>query len=148
MSNNNNDDDNWYEIYDLTAVVDFIRKLVYDSFSDPVDYNDIEQNEMGMLDIKLTTEETQELNKLLSIEECLSVVKPRLKPTKDNTYLLNGNIFEQMVYDINGRMISNTMRSLVERDLLEVAFDDNKNDFVFWLKRKGKKDGDISTDKF
>ena len=132
MSNNNNDDDNWYEIYDLTAVVDFIRKLVYDSFSDPVDYNDIEQNEMGMLDIKLTTEETQELNKLLSIEECLSVVKPRLKPTKDNTYLLNGNIFEQMVYDINGRMISNTMRSLVERDLLEVAFDDNKNDFVFW----------------
>ena len=51
-----------------------------------------------------------------------------------------------MVRDINGRMISNTMRSLVEKDLIEVAFDNDKNDFVFWLKKKGKNDGDISTD--
>ena len=143
-----NDSDHLYEVTDMYKVVDFIRKLVYDSFSYPIDYTDIE-TEDGLLDIKLTDDEMDELNKLLSIEECISLFKPKLKVVKinnKNTYFINSYIFEDVVRDINGRMISNTMRSLVAKDLIEVAFDNDKNDFVFWLKKKGKKDGDISTD--
>ena len=144
------DNDDWYEVTDMNKVVDFIRKLVYDSFSDPVDYTDIDTID-GLLDIRLTDEEMDELNQLLSLEECLSLFKPKLKVERrngKNVYFISSYIFEDVVRDINGRMISNTMRSLVEKDLIEVAFDNDKNDFVFWLKKKGKNDGDISTYNF
>ena len=86
-----NDSEDLYEVTDMYKVVDFIRKLVYDSFSYPIDYTDIE-TEDGLLDIKLTDDEMDELNKLLSIEECISLFKPKLKVERSGIKILTSLI--------------------------------------------------------
>ena len=43
------------------------------------------------------------------------------------------------------RMVSNIIQSLVKKGLVETAFDNEKNDFIFWVK-KGIDYGDFPTD--
>ena len=39
-----------------------------------------------------------------------------------------------MIEDLNSRMVSNTINKLVIDGVFEVAFDDEINDFIFWIK--------------
>jgi hypothetical protein len=40
----------------------------------------------------------------------------------------------EMIESFNSRMISNMLNHLVNRGLLETAYDADSNDFVFWIK--------------
>jgi len=83
--------------------------------------------------------EREEFDKMLSHQESLVIVKENVKTqrnkiTKKTRYVLNDDIFAEIVYKLNDRMVSNIMMSLVQKGLVETAFDEEANDFIFWAK--------------
>ena len=109
----------------------------------------IENEEEYEIDFNETTqplsdEENIELNSILTQIECINIVKEtskkiRHKKTKKIKYLINDKILYTIIQNINRRMVSNMISNLVKKGLLESAFDEEKNDFVFW--KKDIKDG-------
>ena len=43
--------------------------------------------------------------------------------------------YDNVLRQLSERMISNIVRNLVKKGLVESAFDEDKNDFVFWIKK-------------
>lgn len=62
------------------------------------------------------------------------VKKQKNRKTKEIRYTINDSIFADIVFKLNDRMVSNIVMGLVQRGLIESAFDDDANDFVFWVK--------------
>ena len=47
---------------------------------------------------------------------------------------MNDIIFSDIVSKLNERMTSNIVNGLVQKGLIETAFDSEANDFIFWIK--------------
>jgi len=47
---------------------------------------------------------------------------------------MNNSMFLSIIESLNDRMVSNLLNSLVNRGLVETAYDAEENDFVFWVK--------------
>ena len=139
----------WLEISDIDKFTDYIRNIVYISFKDDESIDD----ENYIVDINsgfetLTKEEIQELESVLDKKECINIIKEtsrkiRNKKTRKVKYLMDDKILYDIIDHINQRMVSNIISNLVKKGLLESAFDEEKNDFVFW--KKDNKDGDSQT---
>ena len=148
MNNNNN----WLEISDLSEFADYLRKMVYINFSEDADESD---EDIAKCFSNLKSEEKQELDKCLSIKETKFILKEntkkmRHKKTKEIKYLLNNKILNKVLENLNQRLVSNIIASLVSKGMLESAYDEEMNDFVFWVSDKYRKDEDDNsqTDKF
>lgn len=138
----------WLEISDIDKFTDYIRNIVYINFKD----EDIDE-ENYIVDINdsfesLTKEEIEELESVLDKKECINIIKEtsrkmRHKKTKKIKYLMDDKILYDIIENINQRMVSNIISNLVKKGLLESAFDEEKNDFVFW--KKDNKDGNSQT---
>jgi hypothetical protein len=128
----------WYVISDFESFVNSVREIVYTHFSETDEtYADEMMNNM-------LPEEISELEKVLSYSECETIVKDIAKKqthkkNKKSRYLLNEKLFQSVVENINSRLISNLVSSLVNKGLLEMSFDEKKNDFVFWAKEDENK---------
>lgn len=137
--------DDWLEISDIEKFTEYVRNFVYINFRS----ENIENEEEYEIDFNETTqplsdEENIELNSILTQIECINIVKEtskkiRHKKTKKIKYLINDKILYTIIQNINRRMVSNMISNLVKKGLLESAFDEEKNDFVFW--KKDIKDG-------
>jgi len=138
----------WLEISDINKFTDYIRNIVYINFKD----EDIDE-ENYIVDINdsfesLTKEEIEELESVLDKKECINIIKEtsrkmRHKKTKKIKYLMDDKILYDIIENINQRMVSNIISNLVKKGLLESAFDEEKNDFIFWTKEN--KDGNSQT---
>ena len=121
----------WYVISDLSDFTDRARAIVYNNFGSW-------QNEP---EVDITTdhvkkEEQADLDNMLSHQESLVIVKENIqrqkhKRTKKVRYILNDTIFSSIIHKLNDRLVSNIMTRLVQKGLVETAFDDEANDFVF-----------------
>jgi DNA-binding HxlR family transcriptional regulator len=128
----------WYIISNLKEFTDKARSIVYknfgqwsDNINKPVSIDDVEPDEL------------EEFNRVLSHQESLLIVKQfvkkeKNKKTKKIRYILDDQIFEKIIHDLNNRMVSNILNNLVQKGLVESAFDDKVNDFVFWVKEDEK----------
>lgn len=128
----------WLEISSMQKFTDYIRTMVYMNFAE-----NTEENDLTLSFKELSKKEQVELNNLLDIEECILIVKEnvkivRHKINKEKKYLINDTRLNKIIEDINQRMISNIIKDLVGKGLLETAFDEEKNDFVFWAKKDNK----------
>lgn len=145
---NNNGD--WLEISDIDKFTDYIRSIVYINFKDE-DINEEEDiNISGSLE-DLTPEEAQEIETILNKKECMNIIKEiskkvRGKKSKKIKYLMDNKVLYDIIENVNQRMVSNIIANLVKKGLLESAFDEDKNDFIFW--KKENKNGDSQTDEF
>jgi len=123
----------WYEITDLKLFVESSRVLVYSLFGSLSDSYKVYIDELNI-------EEQQEINALLTYSECMDMIKPILKTTStDNEYKISSDEYLDFVESINLRLISNILKSLVNKGLLETGFDDSINDFIFWIPDENKK---------
>ena len=125
---------NWFIVPDLDEFVYKVRTIVFNNFGN---WNTDTEEIIDNIDVK--PDDQEEFDKLLSHSESLVIVKEfikkeRHKKTKKIRYILNDKIFEDIVTKLNDRMVSNIMTSLVSKGLVESAFDDKINDFVFWVK--------------
>lgn len=124
---------NWFIVTNLDEFVNKARSIVFNNFGkwteNPID---------ALLDDVMESEQ-EELNDILSLQESLVIVKTFLrkqhhKKTGETRYIINEKIFADIVYSLNDRMVSNILTNLVQKGLVESAFDNESNDFVFWIK--------------
>lgn len=135
MSSTNDD---WYQIQDLDNFVDSARSIVFKN------YGSGDQTEKDIIDT-LSDKEKEELDQLLSHNETLSIIKSlvklqRNKKTKKQRLMINDSIFIEIIQSLGDRLTSNLLNSLVNRGLVETAFDETSDDFIFWIKDDIKKE--------
>lgn len=125
---------NNYIINDIDEFTDQARMIVYANFGkdDSSDEDVIDNREM-------TTEEKAEMDAVLTHNECRSIVysfakKQVNKKTKVERFIINEKIFSDIIESINSRLVSNILSGLIKKGLIESAYDDKLNDFVFWVK--------------
>ena len=130
----------WFVINDISEFTDKARTIVYNNFGlwDSNDQIDI------MID-DVAENEKEDFDKILSHQESLSIIKERAKKQKSKKsknirYILNDQIFAAIIEALNDRMISNILNSLVKKGLIESAFDNESNDFIFWIKEDDNKE--------
>ena len=132
--------DKWYIVDDLNEFVLATRKLLFNNFGKAKEEQSPDIDEM--LDIQVSDEE--EFNTVLTQEESIIIAKGLMRKqsnykTKAIRYLVTDAIYMQILEDMNSRMVSNILNSLVSKGLLESGFDTESNDFVFWIKEDEKK---------
>ncbi len=157
MAKKFNPNDDWLEIADINAFSDYIRNVVYINFKDE-DFQDDEITDTEW-NIDLNAEldnisktDMEEMDSILDKDETLVIIKSdckkiRHKQTKEVKYVMNDNMLYKMIEHVNQRMVSNIISKLVSGGLLESAFDDERNEFIFW-KKEDKDNGNSQTDKF
>ena len=128
-------DSEWFIVPDLSEFTDKARSIVYNNFGV---WNN--KTDMDILIDDVAQNEKTEFDKILSYQESLVIVKENLKRernkiTKKIRYVLNDDIFADIVYKLNDRMVSNIISGLVQKGLVETAFDEEANEFVFWVKK-------------
>ena len=138
MTASNNE---WYVINDMPAFIDHARALVFNSFGSSING---EKDFPEFDDITIVKpEDKDELDQILSIEESMIIAdtilkKQTHKKTKKIRYMVNDTVFMQILESLNDRMISNMLNNLVNKGVLETGFDNESNDFVFWIKNNDK----------
>lgn len=126
----------WFVIKNLKEFVNSSRRLVFQNFGkDSTKENEID----NMLDdiANMSIEDESEMNTVLSYDESWTIVQPFLrkqfnKKTKENRYLISESLYLDIINALNDRMVSNILNSLVNKGLIETAYDTESNDFVFW----------------
>lgn len=131
--------DEWFVIKDLDGLINSARLLVYNSFSD----TDKEKTDADSLCSELDDEHQQELDKILSFEESKLIVmslvkKQKNKKTHETRLLMSDKTFSLIIESLNDRMVSNLLNSLVNKGLVETAYDAEADDFIFWIKDNEK----------
>jgi len=124
----------WFIVPNLSDFTNKTRAIVYNNFGTWQKKIDTD-----IIIEEITENEKEEFNKILSHQESLVIIKENIKKeknkkTKKYRYLLNDIIFAEIVHQLNERMTSNIVNRLVQKGLIETAFDDESNDFVFWVK--------------
>lgn len=131
MSNKNH----WFIIEDFDSFVNSLREIVFKSFGEKD--NDKEQDIIETMISDMSDAERQEMNETLSFDECSIIVKSKAQKRKNKKqairYCINDNILMEIIEEINSRLISNILSSLVSKGMLDSAFDSDQNDFVFWI---------------
>jgi hypothetical protein len=131
--------EDFFIIKDLDDFTSKVRAIVYNNFGD---WEGKEQEDLIEI---VREEEKEDFDKVLSPQESLIIVKNLVrkqtnKKTNKSRYILNDKIFAKIIQDLNSRMVSNILNSLVQKGLVESAFDENSNDFIFWVKDNENKE--------
>jgi len=129
------------EIENLDLLVDWSRKLVYCAFGAKEDQQDIEIAMMEAESIDENEESTEELNQVLPLNESIALIKSYLirkkrKSNQEIVFFISDDNYHAFLEDLNRRLVSNLIGSLVKKGVLDSAFDDERNDFIFWVKGK------------
>ena len=129
-------DSQWFLISNLPDFINKTRSLVYNNFR--VSSDDQEAGTEIIVE-EVAESEKEEFDKILSYQESLLIIKENIKKeknkrTKKIRYVLNDIIFSDIVSKLNERMTSNIVNGLVQKGLIETAFDSEANDFIFWIK--------------
>lgn len=128
-----------YYISDIKEFVNSTRAIVFNSFGS---FHD-DQTAVDILLSTVKPEEEEELDRILSYDESMTIVKQHIVPQKNKKtkairYLVDENIYMSILESLNNRMVSNMLNKMVNDGIVESAFDSNLNDFVFWIKDEEK----------
>lgn len=136
---NDYNEDSVYLVDDLDDFIDSIRKIVFSSFGSDMDNKtDDEINKL----IDSLSDDTDELDEMLNLNECLCITKECCELTSTfhkskKHYIITQDEFTEIVEAFNSRLVSNILTRLVKEEYLEMAYSDEDNDFVFWATEKG-----------
>lgn len=130
-----------YEIKDLDEFTESARRVVFGGFGKSVE--ETKDDFTDMLE-QLSLEEETEMNEVLSQQESILIVesivkKQTNKKTKQIRYVINEKIFGDVLEALNARLVSNILSNLTKKGLIESAYDDQLNDFVFWVQEDADK---------
>jgi len=125
-----------YIIDDLEEFTRSARKLVFNGFDKSIGDD---PDEFTKLITEISQEDINEMDQILTQQESLVIVKSLAKEqkhkiTNESRYLIDEKIFSQIIEEMNGRLVSNMLSSLASKGMIESAYDEQINDFVFWIK--------------
>ena len=135
------EENNWFLINDFEEFVDHTRSLVFKFFGET---NSSADDAMTVSLSKMSKEEVSELNQTLTHSESSVIIKNHArkqinKKTKQIRYCLTDQILQEIIEELNSRMISNILVALVNKGVLDSAYDSDQNDFIFWVKNENEK---------
>lgn len=129
-----------YEEYIIDDLEDFTlstRRLVFNGFGQGGESS----NSEDFIDLMKDPGEdgAKEMEEVLSQQESIIIIKNLATKQKHQTkniyrYIINEKIFSQIIEALNTRMVSNILSSLTNKGLIESAYDEKLDDFVFWVK--------------
>lgn len=132
-------DEEFENVYDITNLLEFLdasRVWLYTMFGG---LNPSESMEIKYVDLEV--EEKQEIDKVLNIKEVINIAQEYIKfNERDGIWLITEDRYEQLLIELNARMTSNLLASMVSSGILESAYDSEINDFVFWRNDTDEKD--------
>jgi glucan phosphorylase len=128
--------ENWFFISNFEEFVDHSRSLVFNLFGE---VNEMAADSLTSSLSTMSQEQIEEMDTTLSHEEASAIIKNHVrkqinKKSKETRYSLNDKILAEIIEDLNGRMISNILNTLVNKGVLDSGYDSEKNDFIFWVK--------------
>ena len=126
----------WLEIANVKKLIDFSRRIVYHNFDDENEHLTDKDFLKKVDSIKV---DDAEMDSLLPYNECKNIMKPFLVRvvTKNEIYFkIEEDDYDLFLNQLSRRMISNIVKDLVSKGMVESAFDNEKNDFVFWIKKQ------------
>jgi hypothetical protein len=134
----------WFIIKDLDGFINSSRALVFNNFGTKSEDSD-------SLSLQIDEVDKTELDSVLSFEESKVIVSDHIKKqkhklNKDIRYTLNEKIFLDIITSLNDRMVSNILNSLVNKGFVETGYDEESNDFVFWVSDEYNKKEKPETD--
>lgn len=126
----------WFLISNFEEFVDHSRSLVFNLFGQ---VNEIVEDSLTSCLSTMTKEEIEEMNITLSHEEASVIIKNHArkqinKKSQEIRYSITDKILGEIIEDLNGRMVSNILNTLVNKGVLDSGYDSEKNDFIFWVK--------------
>jgi hypothetical protein len=131
-----------FVIEDLEKFTNSARTVVFNGFGKAViDTPDDFTNLM----VNLSDEDKSEMDIVLTQKESLIIVEQNArrqinKKTKKTRYIIDEKIFLNILDALNARLVSNLLANLSKEGLIESAYDESINDFVFWVKDDNKKE--------
>lgn len=137
----------WFIIKNIDDLTNSVRALVFNNFgkSTEPEVQDKEDDVVNNLLFELDPNDQKELDSVLSYSESLIIVKQHIKKqinkkTDKIRYIMNNDMFLKIIQSLNDRMVSNLLNSLVNRGLVETAYDAEDDDFIFWVKEDNNKE--------
>lgn len=120
-----------YVIKDLDQFAVYIRKISLHKFSET---NKVVDDEFSSSFLK----EKENINddEIISIKEVENIIFSLARENNEEELLLNDKILHNIIEAINERIVTNLLNILANKDIVESAFDEKVNDFVFWIKEK------------
>lgn len=136
----------FYIINDFPLFIDTTRALVFNSFGKS---KDSPVTEIGLDTV--SEKEQEEFNTILSHSESMLIAKEVLKKQTNkkgdkHRYIVTEESYAELIDALNNRMVANIMSSLVSKGLVETSFDNEANDFVFWVKNEDTQKDNPETD--
>ena len=127
-------------ISNLEDLINFSRNVIYNNLGE---CEETDAEEFFEKIKTMTQENKDELDRILPYKECKIIMKEftirkRNKNTKKTALFMRESDYNKVLEELNQRMVSNIISNLVSKDILEMAFDEEKNDFVFWVKQSGE----------
>jgi hypothetical protein len=127
--NDEEDYDTVYTMEDPDAFINQIRRLIFAGFG----LKDLADSELQHL---LDEIDEEEMERTISFAECKLIAMEYLEAKKIRRkikYFLTEENFTNLVEAINARLVSNLITELVDMGQLESAWDNESNDFIFWV---------------
>lgn len=132
----------WLEVVNLDKLVNFSRRVVFHNFDER--NNDLDDDDFMEKIKRIEKDDDPEIDEILSFEESKNIfrefTKKKInKKTKKTKMFIKEADYDEILLQLNQRMVSNIVKGLVSKGLVESAFDDERNDFVFWVKSQNEK---------
>lgn len=129
-------------IDNIEKFTDSARLVVFNSFGKDMIEN---ADDFTELLTGASEEDIKELNSVLTQKESLVIVEQNAKKqvnknTKEVRYIIDEKIFADILEALNSRLVSNLLANLSKQGLIESAYDESLNDFVFWVKDENTKE--------
>jgi hypothetical protein len=121
-----------YVIKDLDQFAVYIRKISLHKFSET---NKVVDDEFSSSFLK-EKENIKNDDEIISIKEVENIIFSLARENNEEELLLNDKILHNIIEAINERIVTNLLNILANKDIVESAFDEKVNDFVFWIKEE------------
>ncbi len=131
--------DGWLEISNSKKLINFSRKLVYYNFDDETALMD-DETFLDKID-NIQNDYDPEMDILLPFDEC-EIIFSSFTFLDNKLLYITDDDYDTFLMQMNRRMISNIVQGLVKKGVLHTAFDNEKNDFIFWVKTEEEMEAD------
>ena len=121
-----------YVIKDLGQFAVYIRKISLHKFFET---NTVVDDEFSSSFLK-EKENIKNDDEIISIKEVENIIFSLARENNEEELLLNDKILYNIIEAINERIVTNLLNILASKDIVESAFDEKVNDFVFWIKEE------------
>lgn len=126
------DDNKEYIVKDIDGFIEKTRVFVYNLFGNNQD-GDINTLSFEIED--MPAENLKEMNACLSTKESTLILEDYATYSKKNDKIkITNDQYMQYVSALSLRLTGNIMRVMSDKGLIEVGFDSETDDFIFWKK--------------